>query len=46
MNEEQIVTCEGCGSRWRLHNERGKAMILAGLVECPLCEVKEENRET
>ncbi len=38
MSEEQILTCLGCGSRWRLRNERGKATVLAVLVECPLCE--------
>ncbi len=41
-SEEQIIICEGCGSRWRLKIEKGRATVLANLIECPLCEVKEE----
>ena len=41
MSQEQVITCEGCGSKWRLSIEKGRAGVIAVLVECPLCERKE-----
>ena len=36
---EQIVTCEGCGSKWVVVGVGNR--IVARLVECPLCAEKE-----
>ena len=41
---EQEITCEGCGSLWRLYL-RKSARIIADLIECPLCGPKEEGEE-
>ena len=41
MSEDQIIVCEGCGSRWRVDVAKGRASVIAMLVECPLCEQKE-----
>ncbi len=38
-NDEQVVECRGCGSKWSV-NVGGQ--ILAVLLECPLCEQKQE----
>lgn len=35
---EQIIVCEGCGSKWRLF-QHARATVIAELVECPLCEL-------
>lgn len=34
--ECQVVVCENCGSKWRIAYDDG--VVVAGLVECPLCE--------
>jgi Zn finger protein HypA/HybF involved in hydrogenase expression len=39
--EEQVIVCEGCGSKWRVSIAKGRAVIIARLKECPLCENKE-----
>jgi len=36
--ESQMVTCEGCGSKWKVNISKGRAAVIAQLVECPLCE--------
>jgi hypothetical protein len=36
---EQTLVCEGCGSKWRII--RSESGVVARLVECPLCELKE-----
>jgi hypothetical protein len=36
--EGQIIVCEGCGSRWRVEVAKGRASVIARLVECPLCD--------
>jgi transcription elongation factor Elf1 len=41
LSEDQSIVCEGCGSRWRVDIARGRASVIARLVECPLCEQKE-----
>jgi hypothetical protein len=41
LSEDQIIVCEGCGSRWRVDIAKGRASVIARLVECPLCEVIE-----
>jgi hypothetical protein len=41
LSECQIIVCEGCGSRWRVDIAKGRASVIASLVECPLCEQKE-----
>jgi hypothetical protein len=41
LSEGQIIVCEGCGSRWRVEIAKGRASVIARLVECPLCETIE-----
>lgn len=41
MSEDQIIACEGCGSKWCVDIAKGRASVIARLVECPLCEVIE-----
>jgi hypothetical protein len=41
LSEDQVIFCEGCGSRWRVDIARGRASVIARLVECPLCETVE-----
>jgi hypothetical protein len=41
MSQEQVVVCEGCGSKWRVSAAKGRSSVIAVLVECPLCERKE-----
>jgi hypothetical protein len=36
---EQTITCEGCGSKWAVISVGN--LIVARLVECPLCAEKE-----
>ena len=38
--EGQIIVCEGCGSKWCVDIAKGRASVIAKLVECPLCEEK------
>ena len=38
MNEGQIIVCDGCGSKWRVSIRKGRAVVIAELLECPLCE--------
>ena len=35
----QTITCEGCGSKWAIPGVGN--LIVARLVECPLCAEKE-----
>ena len=37
--EGQIIVCEGCGSKWCVDIAKGRASVIARLVECPLCEI-------
>ena len=41
LSEGQIIVCDGCGSRWRVEIAKGRASVIARLVECPLCETIE-----
>lgn len=41
MSEEQIIVCRGCGSHWLIDIAKGRASVIAKLVECPLCEKAE-----
>jgi hypothetical protein len=41
LSEGQIIVCEGCGSKWRVEIAKGRASVIARLVECPLCETIE-----
>jgi hypothetical protein len=41
LGENQVVVCEGCGCKWRVSIAKGRAEVIAVLVECPLCEAKE-----
>ena len=41
MSEDQVIVCEGCGSRWRVDVAKGRASVIARLLECPLCETLE-----
>ena len=41
MVEDQVIVCEGCGSKWRVEIAKGRASVIARLVECPLCETIE-----
>ncbi len=43
-DENQIILCESCGSKWLIPASK-KASIIARLLECPLC-TKEETMET
>jgi hypothetical protein len=40
MGEGQVLVCEGCGSVWRVSITRGHSLVIAKLIECPLCEHK------
>jgi hypothetical protein len=41
LNKEcQVIVCEGCGSKWCVDIAKGRASVIARLVECPLCEEK------
>jgi hypothetical protein len=41
LNWDQVVVCEGCGSKWRVTIAKGRASVIAKLEECPLCEKQE-----
>ena len=41
MSGDQVVVCEGCGSKWRVDIAKGRASVIAKLEECPLCERQE-----
>jgi hypothetical protein len=40
----QAVVCQGCGSVWIVNVAKGHAVIVAKLQECPLCELKQEDK--
>ncbi len=44
-DDEQVVTCECCGSKWRVGIAKGRARVLAALMECPLCEKREAGEQ-
>jgi len=44
--EKQVVTCEGCGCKWLVDIAKGRASVIARLLECPLCENVSEEIKT
>jgi len=36
-SEDQVIVCLGYGCKWLVSNARGRAKIIASLLQCPLC---------
>jgi uncharacterized Zn finger protein len=41
-NDVQVVSCENCGSEWKIERFWKDSDIVAILVKCPLCGEKQK----